>query len=151
MKIKIKDLFEAPEYLPIIAKWNVAEFWSDHPTMSEEKMAGLYALAETNNKIPITLIALADGQLAGTASIVENDDDKRTHLRPWLAAVLVHQTLRNQGIGSKLVNATLERAARLNIEQLYLGTDSPEFYTKLGAVVHEQVADEFCIMRFDIT
>jgi hypothetical protein len=41
-------------------------------------------------------------------------------------------------------------AQRLGFQRVYFGTDGPGFYLCLGAVVHEQVRDDFWFMRFDL-
>jgi predicted N-acetyltransferase YhbS len=71
-------------------------------------------------------------------------------LRPWLAAMVVAKAFRGQGIGSQLVRALLAEAERLKFSVVYFGTDGPGFYERLGAVRHEQVTPEFCIMRFEL-
>jgi predicted N-acetyltransferase YhbS len=83
-------------------------------------------------------------------NLIDNDDRKRTHLHPWLAAMVVVEGFRGMGIGSRLVQALLAEARRLGFPCVYFGTDGPGFYTRLGAVLHEQVTPEFCIMRFPL-
>jgi len=48
-----------------------------------------------------------------------------------------------------LVRALQARAARLGIKELYLGTDNPGFYRRLGARVHEQPSPDFSIMLLE--
>ena len=100
--------------------------------------------------MPLSLIALVDGQLAGTVNLIENDDEKRAHLRPWLAAMVVREDLRGRGIGTALVNALLADSQLMNISAVYFGTDGPGFYERLGALKHEHVRDDFAIMKFDL-
>jgi hypothetical protein len=45
-----------------------------------------------------------------------------------------------------LVRALLKEAVRLRVRQLYLGTDTPEYYAKLGATMYDDVSDDYCIM-----
>lgn len=44
----------------------------------------------------------------------------------------------------------LEHARRLGLPQVYLGTDGPGFYTRLGAVEQEKAREDFWFMRFDL-
>jgi len=67
-------------------------------------------------------------------------------LAPWLAAMLVVPEHRGQGVGSNLVRALLKEAARLGVRQLYLGTDIPDYYAKLGAAMYEEDSGDYCIM-----
>ncbi len=128
------------------------EFWTD--VVDGMSVADLDAhLQNTHDpsRIPLSLIALVDGQLVGTVNLIENDDSKRTHLRPWLAAMVVEKHFRGQGIGTQLVQALLVEARRLGFATLYFGTDGPGFYERIGALRHEQVNAEFFIMRFELT
>ena len=78
---------------------------------------------------------------------MENDAEDRPNLYPWLAAMLVQSKYRGHGIGTKLVNSIISHARRLDISEIYLGTDIPEFYARLGATDHECFADNFRYMK----
>lgn len=86
-------------------------------------------LRQANNPdaIPLSLLALVDGEPVGTINLVENDDESRSHLRAWLAALFVVAKQRGRGIGTDLVGALADKAAALGISTLYLGTDNPNF------------------------
>ena len=58
--------------------------------------------------------------------------------------------MREQGIGTALVNALLVEARLMNVPTVYFGTDGPGFYERLGAVKHEHVRDDFAIMKFEL-
>ena len=102
--------------------------------------------ADNPDRIPLSLLALVDGQPAGTVNLIHNDDKTRPHLHPWLAALVVVPERRGQGIGSALVRALLQEARRLGCDELYLGTDIPGFYERLGAVIHEQLREDHWVM-----
>jgi len=57
---------------------------------------------------------------------------------------------RGHGIVSMLVRRLMEEAKRLGLTEMYLGADIPDFYTRFGAEVHEQVNDVFCVMRLKL-
>ena len=83
--------------------------------------------------IPVTFVAVEDGQPLGSASLVERDLATHTHLGPWLASVYVTHERRRQGIGGQLVRRVVEEAARLHFDRLYLFTlDQEPFYRELG-------------------
>jgi RimJ/RimL family protein N-acetyltransferase len=147
MSLTIANLFEHPRYLPLVAGWIHQEFWDGRPGHSVETMANRLREATTASRIPLSLLALVDGQPVGTVNLVENDDDERPHLRPWLAALLVIPEFRRRGIGSRLVRELQHQAARLNVPTMFLGTDNPGFYSRLGATPHEQFSDRFQIMK----
>ena len=149
MQVQLIDLFHHPEHVSLVADWIYSEFWSDKGTHTPQSLAELLSLATRPDAIPISLLALETGQPAGTINLIENDDEQRPHLRPWLAALYVKPEMRGRGVGSTLVRALQQRARSMGIATLYLGTDNPGFYTGLGAEVHEDVTDAFCVMRLD--
>jgi predicted N-acetyltransferase YhbS len=104
-------------------------------------MAARLATASDPDTIPLSLLALCDDTPIGTVNLVENDNDERPDLSPWLAALLVLPEHRGQGVGSQLVRSVIAEAARLGIRQVFLGTDIPQDYARLGATMHEEGAD----------
>ena len=79
-------------------------------------------------------------------NLVDNDHESRPDLSPWLAALLVSPNHRGRGVGSRLVRSLVLEAVRLAIPRVYLGTDIPEYYARLGAELYEQSPDGYCIM-----
>ncbi len=152
MRITITHLLNYPQHLNAVAQMIYDEFWVtvENGMTVADLTAHLHTATDTK-KIPLCLIALLSDKLVGTVNLIENDDTKRAHLKPWLAAMVVQAEFRGQGIGSKLVAALLAEARAMQIETLYFGTDGPGFYTRLGAVKREEVRDDFSIMRFELS
>lgn len=150
-KVEIKPLCENKSLIPKIAHWIWQEFWADKPDFSanyfEKRLHNEFL---NNTQIPLGFVAFMNTSPCGSVLLIENDDEKRTHLRPWLAALFVLPESRNQGVGRALVQSVLLHAKKLNERQIFLGTDNPRYYLNLGAEVHEQVSESFAIMRFDI-
>jgi predicted N-acetyltransferase YhbS len=149
MKVTIDHLCHHPSLLPAVAQLIYDEFWTGEADASPAWMACRLREASDPSRIPLAYVALAEGEMVGTINLIDNDDERRPHLWPWLAALAVVPAWRSRGVGSELVNALLQAAAALDINTVYFGTDGPDFYRRLGAVEHEQVTDKFCIMRFD--
>ncbi|MGN6828817.1 GNAT family N-acetyltransferase [Paucibacter sp. M5-1] len=151
MSFEILPLYQRPGLIEPVARLIYEEFWREvEGGYSVADLVAHLRRATDPDRIPLSLIAVEDGQLLGTINLIENDDAKRAHLRPWLAAMVVSQGRRGEGIGSALVRALLAEAQRLGLPRLYFGTDGPGFYARLGAQLHEQVRDDFCIMRFEL-
>jgi putative acetyltransferase len=144
---QIAHLYEHPAHVDRVARWIYAEFWADKEVHTPESLARYLRNAVWPEAIPLSLLALIDGEPVGTVNLIENDDDQRTHLRPWLAALVVIPGYRGRGIGSQLVRELAGHAASLGYSSVYLGTDNPGFYARLGATVREQVTSEFAIMQ----
>ena len=151
MTLAIAHLFESPEHCGLVASWIYEAFWRDRndPRHTPEKLEGYLREASDPDTIPLSRLALVDGVPAGTVNLIENDDSKRPHLRPWLAALVVVPEFRHRGVGSALVRALKADAARLGLTGLYLGTDIPEFYERLGAAVVERDGDHY-VMRMPV-
>jgi predicted N-acetyltransferase YhbS len=151
MTLLIDNLAQHPQLINAVAQMIYDEFWVEVVDgMSVADLVAHLKTADAPRRMPVALIALVDGQLAGCVNLIESDDKKRAHLRPWLAAMVVRADLRGQHIGSKLVNALLADAQAMGIETVYFGTDGPGFYERLGAVKHEHIRDDFAIMKFEL-
>ena len=151
MTLLIDNLAQHPQLINAVAQMIYDEFWVEVADgMSVADLVEHLHTAKSPKHMPLALIALLDGELAGCVNLIENDDKKRAHLRPWLAAMVVRANLRGQHIGSKLVNALLAEARAMGIATVYFGTDGPGFYERLGAVKHEHIRDDFAIMKFEL-
>jgi predicted N-acetyltransferase YhbS len=150
--VQITHLFHHPQLIEPVAQMIHNEFWRDVVDgMSIDDLVAHLRSATNENRIPLCLVALQGEVLVGTVNLIENDDAARTHLKPWLAAMVVREDQRGHGIGTKLVNALLTEARRMRIPTLYFGTDGPGFYERIGAIQHEKVRADFCIMKFELT
>jgi predicted N-acetyltransferase YhbS len=149
MDARIDHLYRHPHLVEPVARLIYEEFWKERKGgHTVESLTAHLRTATDPERIPLCLVALVDGEFAGTVNLIDNDDAKRAHLHPWLAAMVVAERFRGQGIGTQLVRALLAEAARLGFDRVYFGTDGPAFYTRLGAELEEQVTAEFGIWRF---
>lgn len=57
---------------------------------------------------------------------------------------------RGQGIGSALVRVLLCDARAMGFQRVWLGTDGPGFYERLGARRHLQRSTDFWTMVFEL-
>lgn len=150
MPLRIDHLYRHPQLTETVARLIHDEFWADRDGYTVADLVAHLRNTGDPQRIPLSLIALVDGEFAGTVNLIDNDDRNRAHLHPWLAAMVVVPQRRGQGIGTRLVQALLAEAARLGFPAVYFGTDGPGFYSRLGARLHEQVRPDFCIMRFEL-
>jgi predicted N-acetyltransferase YhbS len=150
MQCSISHLHEHAWHRAAVATLIHEEFWTAVPGASAERMAARLAEADSADRIPLALVALHEGQPIGAINLVDNDDEDRPEWFPWLAGLVVAEPWRGRGVGSALVRALIQDARRLGIPRMYFGTDGPGFYLRLGAVVQEQVRDDFWFMRFDL-
>lgn len=151
MKAQVDHLFRHAHLTDAVARLIYEEFWKERTGgHTVESLTAHLRTATDPGRIPLSLVALVDGEFAGTVNLIDNDDAKRAHLHPWLAAMVVTGRFRGQGIGTRLAQALLAESARLGFARVYFGTDGPRFYTRLGAELHEQVTPGFGIWRFEL-
>ena len=132
--VLISELRLNPQFLPVIASW----------FHSQRMLSGfLGTLVECERKlkaqfdsddIPVTYVALVDGQAVGAASLVYYEfTDKNVVRVPWLTNVFVEPRLRELGLGNELVAFMERRAAEMEHKQVNLFTvDKRGFYQRRG-------------------
>ncbi|WP_172372279.1 GNAT family N-acetyltransferase [Sporosarcina jiandibaonis] len=96
-----------------------------------------------DNKFPITLIALENGECLGTVSIFENDLKIREMYKPWLASLFTKPEYRGRGVGKELISKTIDVVKKLGFNELYLRTeDASDYYRNKGWTYLETVSDD---------
>jgi len=137
--VNIVDLKKAPEHLSILANWHQREWGHLYPGRSLKDRVEKMSAYLNDDLIPSTFVAF-EGEVKGSAAIVESDMETRTNLSPWLASVFVKSDFRKKGIGSALVRYVMKAAKKADIKELYLFTEHNElFYKRLGWIVFENI------------
>ena len=143
-----------PQHIPVIAEWHQNEWSHISPELTTKKRIENYSLYRNQPDIPCCIIALEDGNLAGSVSLVKCDLETRPHMGPWLASLYVNQAFRSRGIASGLIEACLDIARQLNIPKIYLFTpDQTAFYQKRGWQIVESTShhgESIDIMSYDM-
>jgi len=121
------------EFIRELAELHHAEWQHLSPTLTlEGRISAIENCAEPKG-IPSIYIAISEGQLLGSAALVESDMDSKPDLSPWIAAVYVKESFRRQGIASQLVRRCENEALRSNVSVLYLYTEfASQLYETLG-------------------
>ena len=152
--MKLEFLVDRPEALPTIARWHHAEWGHYSAERTVETMSERLRGHMNRDRIPLTVVAHEGDLAVGTAGLVECDMKTRRHLTPWLADVVVHPERRNAGIGTRVVEFTLERARELGVRRLYLFTpDRESFYARMGWSVLERTeyrGELVVVMQIDL-
>ena len=131
--MQIHYIADKPEHIPQLAQWH-HNFWG-HLNLQSSAAKRIESLHRQNQKgvIPVTFVAVEEGEPLGSASLVVNDLSTHPHLTPWLASVYVAEPHRRRGIGGDLVRRVMQEADALGVETLYLITpDQQRFYAGLG-------------------
>ena len=92
--MEIKYLKDYTEWIPTIAEWFYDEWGSQYPELDVGKII-LRLHTRTNvDIIPLTLVAVENRAVIGTASLKKFDMDTRMQYSPWLASVYVSEKWR---------------------------------------------------------
>ncbi len=129
MNLEIYNLAEKKQYLDLVTKW-LWEEWGKDKSYEYAQYQMRHNVRE--DRIPMTFIALADGQPVGSVSLWLNDLRCRQDLSPWLASLFVVKEMRNKGVGQKLQERAELETKKLNYPQLYLFTQHEGYYEKSG-------------------
>lgn len=142
---EIFDLRERPQHADGVAGriWNA--FWKPHGTPYEQIRGGLAKFLTSKEPIPFALVAEIDGAPCGNCLVIENDEEARPDLRPWIAAVWVDEDRRGRGIAAALLEDGLRRCAALGVAKVYLVSRPAmrAFYVALGWTVLEEDVGQY--------
>jgi N-acetylglutamate synthase-like GNAT family acetyltransferase len=150
--MNIEYLANYPDALPILAEWQHREWGHLRAGDNLEKRRARLLGYSNRDRIPLTVVALDNGEVLGSASLVFHDMETRMELTPWLASVFVGEEHRRKGIGAELVQRIMAEAGKLDVPLLYLYTvHSVKFYAALGWAFQERTSyreQEVVIMTY---
>ncbi|WP_420643743.1 GNAT family N-acetyltransferase [Candidatus Leptofilum sp.] len=120
--IKIALLADCPETIPTLSQWFQAQ-WPDYYAGRTLADIAQDFVAEANrSRIPVRLVAFADGALAGTITLREEATWILPQFRPGLGGLFVPATYRGKGIGTELVKAGMRVAQEQGYKKVYATT-----------------------------
>jgi GNAT superfamily N-acetyltransferase len=146
MTVSVVDMPVDQQIRRTLAQWSLDEWNRDFPADTIDWYLELYDEAESAVGLPIVLAAFVNGEVAGTASVIADDElPDATEPGPWLAAVFVAPEFRGHGVGTALAVEAIKRARALGHTDVYLYTRSRmTMYQRLGftAVRHSHLGDQ---------
>jgi len=151
MQVEVKYLADQPELVALLSKWFHDEWGSSNPSLTLESIERQVKERLNRDKFPLCLVAFAKSKPIATATLKIREVDIYPQFEHWLGNVYVLPEYRNQGVGSQVVEFTVDRAKLLRVKNLYLYTqDREHFYQRLGWITLEQVeyhAHRVVVMR----
>jgi predicted N-acetyltransferase YhbS len=153
--VRVEPLLAHPQHVPFVARLVYREFWHGvSGGLSEEYLSRAFGGRTEPGRVLKSRVALEGDEPLGCVHLIDHDDHTLPDLYPWLAALVVIPGRRGLGIGSALVRALLGDARGMGFQRVWLGTDGPGFYERLGAQRHLQRHLEgnsnFWTMHFDL-
>jgi GNAT superfamily N-acetyltransferase len=152
MSLALVTIADRPDLAPTVADWTWRAWGRAQGETPEQRLATM-AARTARIGLEQCVVALIDGEPAGTASLVAQDAPSRPDLSPWLASVYVVPRFRGAGIAPVLVKAVEAAAWRADYRRLWLFTDGQvDLYGSLGWIEHGVVHDHgkpYVLMRRD--
>lgn len=122
-----------------MARWHFEEWGAGPGEPGLDAVRRRLATWATQEGMPCSYVAVVDGEVYGSASLVDHDmpgpPEGTETLRPWLSGVYVTPERRKTGLGPALVRAVEEAARVLGHPCLYLYTGpvtAVKFYAPMG-------------------
>lgn len=148
-------LADIPEAADTVAKWYFDEWASSVSGATIDKVKQKVAQSISRHTAPMVVLASEDGLVIGAAELKLHEMDIFPEYEYWLGGVYVDESRRGSGIGSLLVKQVIERAAKAQIDRLYLQTEALDggIYTRLGFSPLEKVnynGYDVLVMKTDI-
>ncbi len=88
--------------------------------------------ARERNVLPVALLALSEGRLAGFISLIHLEVPTTPGHSHWIDALFVVPEHRGAGLGSQLIQAGLRKAVSLGLDSLCAYTDRIGLYRRNG-------------------
>ena len=123
--IRFVHLRDKPEAVETLSRWFLEEWAPYYGSSGEGDLDADLAAYSASDRLPICLLALSlDDKLLGTASLKATSIGLEHAPGPWLSALLVQRAQRGRRIGSALVAAIEQEAARLGYRSVFSSTDT---------------------------
>ncbi|MDY5949603.1 MAG: GNAT family N-acetyltransferase [Helicobacter sp.] len=117
--------------------------WADEKSENFYKEV-LQCCVKTSDFIPHFLFAIdKDRKIIGCVGIALQDFVSCVNLYPFLVALYVEETYRNNGIASMLIGKAKRDCKNVGFSNLYLCSDLCGFYEKFSFVFHSTAYDVF--------
>jgi GNAT superfamily N-acetyltransferase len=120
--IDIAFLVDYPEAIPTLTQWFRGQWPEYYAERTPADIAQDFYSEASRDGLPVRLVALADGELAGTISLREHALRGLPEYYPGLGGLFVVAQHRGRGIGTELVRAGMRMAQEHGYERVYTAT-----------------------------
>lgn len=120
--IEIALLADHPETIPTLAQWFRAQWPEYYAGRTLADIAQDFHAETNHDRLPVRLVAFADGELAGTITLRVHALQALPEYRPGLGGLLVVEQQRGRGIGTGLVHAGMHVARAQGYAAVYTVT-----------------------------
>lgn len=127
--VSIEFLADHPQFERQVTDWQWQAFGSHN---SREFFASIVKSSMKKQGLPLTFVALRDGEILGTVGLWRCDLISRQDLTPWLAALYIDEAHRDAGLGQRLQQFVLEYSRQAGFGDLYLYATFSGYYERQG-------------------
>jgi GNAT superfamily N-acetyltransferase len=121
-KLIIKLLADHPEAITTLKKLFESEWEPYYGAAGPGDAETDIKNSANRTELPITIVAIVDGNICGTAALKMESVTTYPDFFPWLAGLLVAPAYRRQGIGEQLITEIEKLAKQLGYKEIYVGT-----------------------------
>ncbi|MCD8519332.1 MAG: GNAT family N-acetyltransferase [Erysipelotrichaceae bacterium] len=89
-------------------------------------------MMKTDNVIPTWGVLMLNEKIIGCCGLIVNDFNSRMDVWPYLAAVMIDEAYRKQGLGTWMVKTMVNHGFDLGFKQVYCASDLFSFYKVCG-------------------
>ncbi len=130
---KFVYLADRPELIPTLANWFYIEWGKNFLDLTQATIEGKLRERLNRERVPLVLVLLRADSPIASASLKLQEMETHPQYLHWLGSVFVLPEFRGAGIGTHLVKYAVDKAKRIEVDDLYLYTRKREqFYTRLG-------------------
>lgn len=131
-------LADQPQHAEQVARWYFDYWVAKNNTDGYDEVLTKVMASTSEEKLPFTVLALADGLLVGTAEVKFHDSSSD---KVWLDGVYVAAEYRGNGLAVELVAEAKKIALEFGIKRLYLQTRYLDggLYTQAGFKAVERI------------
>lgn len=130
LEISIKNLRQCSGQLSTLAQWQQHQWGGQNQSSLDDRGQRLRSHLK-DGALPNTWIALYQGEFVGSVSILKHSFHQDDRPSAWLSNLFVVPRMRNQGIGSQLVQYAEDMADSFSLQRLFLFTNEKrEFYER---------------------
>jgi GNAT superfamily N-acetyltransferase len=149
----IEYLADHPAYAEEVGQLKFTEWLHTSPDRPYEVWIDEIRASAQKDRVPMTLLALRDGEALGFVSLVEIGERAGIEGGVWLITLYVREEHRCHGIGTALIERCIAEGRRMGYPALYLWTETPQltaYYAQRGWQRVGQDEEGEDIMSYDL-